>query len=120
MRDVLVMSFDPTGCEDVDDALSVRKLENGNLEVGVHIADVTHFVPVNSLTDQEARKRATTVYLADRRYDMLPPVLSSQLCSLLGSVERYELPSFGFFTMMILYPGTLCRVSGRFTTPHSR
>ena len=121
MRDVLVMSIDPIGCEDVDDALSVRKLENGNLEVGVHIADVTHFVPVNSLTDQEARKRATTVYLADRRYDMLPPVLSSQLCSLLGSVERYELPSFVFFTMMmILYPGTLCRVSGRFTTPHSK
>ena len=88
LRDVLVMSIDPIGCEDVDDALSVRKLENGNLEVGVHIADVTHFVPVNSLTDQEARKRATTVYLADRRYDMLPPVLSSQLCSLLGSVER--------------------------------
>ena len=46
------MSIDPIGCEDVDDALSVRKLENGNLEVGVHIADVTHFVPVNSLTDQ--------------------------------------------------------------------
>ena len=89
LRDILVMSIDPIGCEDVDDALSVRKLENGNLEVGVHIADVTHFVPVNSLTDQEARKRATTVYLADRRYDMLPPVLSSQLCSLLGSVERY-------------------------------
>ena len=106
LRDILVMSIDPIGCEDVDDALSVRKLENGNLEVGVHIADVTHFVPVNSLTDQvvkdnfnvilyfnnffyqEARKRATTVYLADRRYDMLPPVLSSQLCSLLGSVER--------------------------------
>ena len=52
LRDILVMSIDPIGCEDVDDALSVRKLENGNLEVGVHIADVTHFVPVNSLTDQ--------------------------------------------------------------------
>jgi len=89
LRKVLVMSIDPIGCEDVDDALSVRKLDDGNLEVGVHIADVTHFVPVNSLTDLEARKRATTVYLADRRYDMLPPVLSAQLCSLLGSVQRY-------------------------------
>jgi len=89
LRKILVMSIDPIGCEDVDDALSVRKLDNGNLEVGVHIADVTHFVPVNSLTDLEARKRATTVYLADRRYDMLPPVLSAQLCSLLGSVQRY-------------------------------
>ena len=65
-------------CKDVDDALSVKKLENGNLEVGVHIADVTHFVPVNSLSDLEARKRATTVYLADRRYDMLPPVISEK------------------------------------------
>ena len=58
-------------------------------QVGVHIADVTHFVPPDSLTDQEARRRATTVYLADRRYDMLPPVLSARLCSLLGGVERY-------------------------------
>ena len=89
LRDVLVMSIDPIGCQDVDDALSVRRLENGNLEVGVHIADVTHFVPRGSLTDEEARLRATTVYLADRRYDMLPPVLSAQLCSLLGGVERY-------------------------------
>merc|ERR1719154_537451 len=79
LRKTLVMSIDPIGCEDVDDALSVKKLDNGNLEVGVHIADVTHFVPVNSLTDMEARKRATTVYLADRRYDMLPRVLSACL-----------------------------------------
>ena len=50
---------------------------------------MTHFVPRGSLTDEEARLRATTVYLADRRYDMLPPVLSAQLCSLLGGVERY-------------------------------
>ena len=90
IRKTLVMSIDPICCEDVDDALSVKKFENGNLEFGVHIADVTHFVPVNSLSDLEARKRATTVYLADRRYDMLPPVLSAQLCSLLGSVERSD------------------------------
>ena len=62
----MVMSIDPKGCEDVDDAISVNRLENGNLEIGVHIADVTHFVRFNSLTDLEARKRATTVYLADR------------------------------------------------------
>ena len=89
IRSTLVMSIDPRGCEDVDDAISVKKLGNGNLEVGVHIADVTHFVKPGGLTDMEARKRATTVYLADRRYDMLPPVLSAQLCSLLGGVERY-------------------------------
>ena len=68
LRDILIMSIDPKGCEDVDDAISIRRLaSNGNIELGVHIADVTHFVPVNSLTDLEARKRATTVYLADRR-----------------------------------------------------
>ncbi|KAK6294086.1 hypothetical protein J4Q44_G00349160 [Coregonus suidteri] len=59
------------------------------LELGVHIADVTHFVKEGSLTDLEARARATTYYLADRRYDMLPAVLSADLCSLLGGVDRY-------------------------------
>ncbi|XP_005990163.1 DIS3-like exonuclease 1 isoform X1 [Latimeria chalumnae] len=87
----LVFSIDPKGCEDVDDALSVRKLRNGNLELGVHIADVTHFVKLSSCTDLEARARATTYYLADRRYDMLPAVLSADLCSLLGGVDRYAL-----------------------------
>lgn len=58
LRDThLVFSIDPKGCEDVDDTLSVRALANGNLELGVHIADVTHFVPVNSYTDLEARAR---------------------------------------------------------------
>ena len=56
-----------TGCEDVDDTLSIRPLTNGNVELGVHIADVTHFLRPGSLTDLEARRRATTVYLADRR-----------------------------------------------------
>ncbi|XP_069480367.1 DIS3-like exonuclease 1 isoform X2 [Ambystoma mexicanum] len=85
----LVFSIDPKGCEDVDDALSIRTLANENFELGVHIADVTHFVATNSQTDIEARTRATTYYLPDRRYDMLPPVLSADLCSLLGGVDRY-------------------------------
>ena len=89
LRDVLVMSIDPKGCTDVDDTLSVTQLRNGNIELGVHIADVTHFLDGATLADQEARRRATTVYLADRRYEMLPSVLSSNLCSLLGGVERY-------------------------------
>ncbi len=88
-RTHLVASIDPPGCEDVDDALSVKKLSNGNIELGVHIADVTFFVKSDSLTDTEARGRATTVYLADRRYDMLPSVLSANICSLLGNVDRY-------------------------------
>lgn len=85
----LIFSIDPKGCEDVDDTLSVRCLENGNIELGVHIADVTHFVKPGSLTDQEARSRSTTVYLADRRYDMLPSILSANLCSLVSGVDRY-------------------------------
>uniref|UniRef100_A0A7M5WLA0 DIS3-like exonuclease 1 n=1 Tax=Clytia hemisphaerica TaxID=252671 RepID=A0A7M5WLA0_9CNID len=67
-----IFSIDPKGCEDVDDTLSVRKLANGNWELGVHIADVTYFVQPNSLTDLQARSKTTTVYLADRRHDMLP------------------------------------------------
>ena len=58
------------------------------MELGVHIADVSHFVLPNSLTDLEARSRSTTVYLADRRHDMLPAVLSANLCSLLSDVDR--------------------------------
>lgn len=87
----LVFSIDPKDCEDVDDALSVRKLANENLELGVHIADVTHFVKLNSYTDLEARSRATTCYLADRRYDMLPAILSADRCSLLGGADRYAI-----------------------------
>ena len=101
LRSTLVMSIDPRGCEDVDDALSVRRLGDGALEVGVHIADVTHFLRQGGLTDLEAARRATTVYLADRRYDMLPPVLSAQLCSLLGGVERLAVS-----TVWTLHPTT--------------
>ena len=65
-----------------------RELANGNLELGVHIADVTYFVRPGTLTDREARDRSTTVYLADRRYDMLPAVLSANLCSLVSGTDR--------------------------------
>ena len=67
---------------------SYRHLKHGDVELGVHIADVSHFVKPESLTDHEARNRSTTVYLADRRYDMLPAVLSADLCSLLSEVDR--------------------------------
>ena len=65
-----------------------RHLKKGVTELGVHIADVSHFVRPGSLTDAEAQRRSTSVYLADRRYDMLPPVLSAHLCSLLSGVDR--------------------------------
>nr|KAF6391770.1 DIS3 like exosome 3'-5' exoribonuclease [Pipistrellus kuhlii] len=113
----LVFSIDPKGCEDVDDTLSVRTLTNGNLELGVHIADVTHFVAPNSYVDIEAKTRATTYYLADRRYDMLPSILSSDLCSLLGGVDRYavsimwELDKTSYEIKEVWYGRTIIRSS---------
>ncbi|KID77305.1 Exosome complex exonuclease dis3 [Metarhizium brunneum] len=89
LRGLLICSIDPVGCQDIDDALHARKLPNGNFEVGVHIADVSHFVkPVNAM-DTEASIRGTTVYLVDKRIDMLPPLLGTDLCSLKPYVERY-------------------------------
>ncbi|KFP75201.1 DIS3-like exonuclease 1, partial [Acanthisitta chloris] len=116
LRDThLIFSIDPRGCEDVDDALSVRTLPNGNLELGVHIADVTHFVAANSYTDVEARARATTYYLADRRYDMLPSVLSADVCSLLSGADRYavsvlwELKKESYETLRVHYTKSIIR-----------
>ncbi|WKY03461.1 hypothetical protein Q1695_004873 [Nippostrongylus brasiliensis] len=89
LRHLTICSVDPLGCTDIDDALHCRELDNGLLEVGVHIADVTHFVRAGTAIDEEAASRATTVYLCDRRIDMLPALLSSNLCSLRGGEERY-------------------------------
>ena len=94
-----VMSIDPPGCVDVDDAIGVRRIgpgpagpgedvAPGTLEVSVHIADVDFFVPENSLLDVEARARGTTTYLVDRRIDMLPELLSADLASLVRGKER--------------------------------
>ncbi|ORX46300.1 RNB-domain-containing protein [Hesseltinella vesiculosa] len=89
LRSLTVFSIDPPNCQDIDDALSVETLNDGKLQLGVHIADVTYFVNENSKTDLEARARGTTVYLADRRFDMLPSVLSEKVCSLRHHVDRY-------------------------------
>ncbi|KAF2842170.1 ribonuclease R [Patellaria atrata CBS 101060] len=89
LRDLLVCSIDPPGCVDIDDALHARPLPNGNFEVGVHIADVSHFVKPNNAMDKEASMRGTTVYLVDKRIDMLPMLLGTDLCSLKPYVERY-------------------------------
>jgi exosome complex exonuclease DIS3/RRP44 len=89
LRDLLICSIDPPGCQDIDDALHARKLPNGNFEVGVHIADVSHFVKPNNAMDLEASVRGTTVYLVDKRIDMLPHLLGTDLCSLKPYVERY-------------------------------
>lgn len=84
----VICSIDPPGCVDIDDALSVRMLPGGRTEFGVHIADVSAFVKPDSRLDLEARRRSTTVYLVDRRINMLPEVLSENLCSLHAGVDR--------------------------------
>jgi exosome complex exonuclease DIS3/RRP44 len=88
LRDVRIMSVDPPNCTDIDDALHCRALPNGNFEIGVHIADVSHYVRAGTALDDEAASRGTTVYLVDKRIDMLPAELSTDTCSLRGGVER--------------------------------
>lgn len=87
-RDTITFTIDPEDAKDFDDALSIRKLENGNYEIGVHIADVTHYVDPKSLLEQEAYDRATSVYLVDRTIPMLPERLSNGLCSLRANEDK--------------------------------
>lgn len=82
MRDVVTLTIDPRDAKDFDDALSIRKMDNGMWEVGVHIADVTHYVRPGSIIDKEGESRATSVYLVDRTVPMLPEHLSNGICSL--------------------------------------
>ena len=87
-RDITTFTIDPKDAKDFDDALSVRRLENGNIEVGVHIADVSYYVEENSTLDKEAYNRATSVYLVDRTIPMLPERLSNGVCSLRPDEEK--------------------------------
>lgn len=87
-RDVVTFTIDPKDAKDFDDALSLRKLENGHWEVGIHIADVTHYVKPGSIIDKEAYERATSVYLVDRTIPMLPESLCNNLCSLRPNEEK--------------------------------
>lgn len=88
LRGVTTFTIDPRDAKDFDDALSLRKLENGLWEVGVHIADVTHYVRSGSIIDREAQERATSVYLVDRTIPMLPEHLSNGICSLRPNEEK--------------------------------
>lgn len=104
MRDARIFTIDPETAKDLDDAVHIVKQENGSYEVGVHIADVSHFVKANTAIDREARKRATTgdcsyssqvlglmpvsVYLVQRAYPMLPAALSETLCSLTPDEDK--------------------------------
>jgi ribonuclease R len=88
MRGIPTFTIDPVDAKDFDDAISVQTLENGNYEIGIHIADVSYFVKPGMAIDDEGRKRATSVYLVDRTIPMLPHVLSENLCSLRPEEDR--------------------------------
>lgn len=90
----IACSIDPLTCVDIDDALSVRYMPNGNYEIAVHIADVTHYVKPDTALDSEAAERCTSVYLVDQRTDMLPARLSSDICSLKAGVDRLAFSVF--------------------------
>jgi ribonuclease R len=87
-RDVVTFTIDPIDAKDFDDALSIRKLNNGHWEIGVHIADVTYYVKPNTILDEEAIRRGTSVYLVDRVVPMLPERLSNHICSLKPNEEK--------------------------------
>src|SRR5690606_8016906 len=89
MRETLTFTIDPKDAKDFDDALSFQKLDNGNFEIGVHIADVSHYVKPGTILDNEAFDRATSIYLVDRVVPMLPEILSNQACSLRPNEEKY-------------------------------
>jgi ribonuclease R len=82
MRDILTFTIDPVDAKDFDDAISIRKLKTGSYEIGIHIADVSHYLEEGSVLDEEAYERATSVYLPDRVLPMLPERISNELCSL--------------------------------------
>ena len=88
-RDILTFTIDPADAKDFDDAISIRNLDNGNYEIGVHIADVSHFVKPDSILDKAAYARATSVYLPDRVNPMLPEKISNELCSLRPNEDKY-------------------------------
>jgi ribonuclease R len=87
-REITTFTIDPADAKDFDDALSIRKLESGNWEIGIHIADVTHYVTPASMIEEEAQSRATSVYLVDRVVPMLPERLSNGVCSLRPNEDK--------------------------------
>ena len=87
-RNILTFTIDPSDAKDFDDAISFREINNSEYEIGIHIADVSHYVKIGSALDEEARARGTSVYLVDRTIPMLPEILSNDLCSLVPHKDR--------------------------------
>jgi protein SSD1 len=88
-RDEETFTIDPNGSKELDDAIHFKRLDDGRVEIGLHVADIAHFVKANSLVDREAKKRGTAVYLMDRTVNMLPPRLSADICCLSPGQDRY-------------------------------
>ena len=88
MRDTLTFTIDPRDAKDFDDAISFKNIDKDKFEVGIHIADVSHYLEVGSILDKEAYERATSVYLVDRVVPMLPEVLSNEACSLRPNEDK--------------------------------
>jgi protein SSD1 len=88
-RSEKTFTIDPNGADELDDAIHVKTDADGKIEVGVHIADIAHFVKPNSLVDREAKKRGTAVYLMNRSCSMLPPKISGEVCSLSPGQDRF-------------------------------
>lgn len=120
LRDRLTFTIDPHDAKDFDDALSITTLDNGNYEIGIHIADVSHYVEEGGVLDQEAADRATSIYLVDRVIPMLPEVLSNDLCSLRPNEDRlafsavFEMTSAGE-VVSEWYDQTIIHSDRRFT-----
>ena len=89
LREILTCTIDPRDAKDFDDALSFEILDNGNFSIGIHIADVSHYLKPDTILEQEAYERATSVYLVDRVVPMLPEVLSNNACSLRPLEDKY-------------------------------
>ncbi|MBX4200245.1 ribonuclease R [Candidatus Parcubacteria bacterium] len=92
-RNTTTFTIDPVDAKDFDDAISIKILDNGKFEIGIHIADVSHFVTPKSELDHEAQKRGTSIYLVDRTIPMLPEILSNDLCSLNANEDKYAFSS---------------------------
>lgn len=116
LRDEAILTIDPEDAQDFDDAISIKILDNGNYYLGVHIADVTHYMPRNSILDEEAEKRGTSVYLVDRVIPMLPEKLSNGVCSLRPEEDKLAYSCF----MEIAPNGKLVDYSIEQTVIHSQ